>query len=371
MPDELAAARAAFESSWRNSGLRDRKEIPQMQLQRSLANLVRSYRLQETGNPDPKLALFWADEMISYYEQVASKRELAEAMLEKAAIYLQVAQLNHTDRNRFNQISLEGEKLLQHCMGIAEDDQRVEVLRFWSRFYYNLARPASGRLSDAWDDRYLQLADQRIDAALEREPESLKNLNEKARVTQRRARATLAAPSADWATQLWAAQKRFASVWSNADGSVTRPEDRLSPLNVLAMITLDAVSYSILVSDDRGKSTLAAGWLKEIDEVGLRAQLNAWAIIRNTELARSYGFDTVYDLARLYALRAIITGILNTGRQNEDIDKTIEYLRDARGFATVPQLDSAKQSLSGDPVFAGLPEFARTKLERVLNGATD
>ena len=370
MPDALTAARAAFETSWRNAGLADRQAVPHAPLGRALAALVRSYRFQEYGNPDPKLALYWADEMIKFYEQVAIRRELAEAMLEKAAIYLQVSQLNHTDRNRFNQLSLEGDKLLQDCMAVAEDDQRVEILRYWSRFYYNLARPPSGRLSDPWDDRFLQLADQRIDGALKREPDSLKNLNQKARVTQRRARATLDAPSAFWAIQLSDVQNRLAEAWRKADSSINRPEDRLSPLNVLAMTTLDAVMYSILVSDDASKTRLGPGWLKTIDEVGLPAQLNAWAIVRNTELARSYGFDTVYDLSRLYALRAILSGLVNPGRQNEDIEKVISFLHDARELATVPQLDAAKQSLAGDTVFVGLPDFARADLKRVLEGTT-
>jgi hypothetical protein len=292
-------------------------------------------------------------------------------MLEKAAIFLQVSQLNHTDRNRFDQLSRDGDKLLQDCMGVADDDQRVDVLRYWSRFYYNLARPTTGRLSDRWDDRFLQLADQRIDEALVLQPDALKNLNQKARVTQRRARATLSAPSEYWASQLWSVQQRFAAAWSKVDGSINRGEDRLSPLNVLAMVTLDAVAYSIVVSDDSGKSRLAPDWLKAIDGTGLPAQLNAWGLVRNTELSRSYGFDTVYDLARLYALRGIVTGLLNTGRQNEDIDLAAQYLREARTVATVLQLDSAKDSLSGDPVFQGLPDFARAKFDRALSGARD
>ncbi len=371
LPIELTAARTAFEQSWLNTGLRERREVPQADLRRALAAVVRSYRFQETGNPDPKLAMFWADQMIAYYDQVANKHDLAEAMLEKAANFLQISQLNHTDRNRFDQISRDGDKLLQDCMTVADDDQRVEVLRYWSRFYYNLARPVSGRLSDRWDDRFLQLADQRIDQALVLQPDALKNLNQKARVTQRRAKATLSAPSAYWSGQLWSVQQRFAAAWSKLESSINRAEDRLSPLNVLAMVTLDAVAYSIVVSDSAGKSRLAPDWLRAIDGVALPAQLNAWGLVRNTELSRSYGFDTVYDLARLYALRGVVTGLLGTGHQNEDIDLATQYFREARSLATVLQLDGAKAELNGDPVLDGLPDFARTRFARALDGVNN
>ncbi|TXM96826.1 hypothetical protein FV242_32965 [Methylobacterium sp. WL64] len=134
------------------------------------------------------------------------------------------------------------------------------------------------------------------------------------------------------------------------------------------MVTLDAAMYTLAVSDEDGKRVVAPNLLKALDEIGLKAQLNAWALIRNTELSRAYGFDTAYDLSRIYALRGILAGIQGSGRQNEDIDAAALYLREARQLATVVQLDAAKASVGGDPVYAGLPSHATQRLLRVLNG---
>jgi hypothetical protein len=368
LPADLTTSRAAFEQAWYNAGLQERRAAGYQKLGKAFSLLIRSYRFQERGNPDPRLAQTWSDEMISFYRQVASRRELTEAMLEKGAIYLEASQLQQTDKVQFERISRDGDRLLQECMSIAEDDQKTEILRYWSRFYYNLARPASGRLSDRWDDRFLMLADERIGEALKREPELLKNLNQKARVTQRRARNTLEAPSEQWSDALWNVQRAFAHAWKKADPAIQRAEDRISPLNVLAMVTLDAVMYTLVVSDENGKKIAARHLLPILDDAGLKPQLNAWALVRNTELSRPYGFDTAYDLARVYALRGTIRGTQETGRQNEDIDAVALYLKEARDLATVLQIDAAKASLSGDPVFASLPEYARQRLSRVLNG---
>ncbi|TXM96775.1 hypothetical protein FV242_33115 [Methylobacterium sp. WL64] len=138
LPPDLTTARTAFEQAWYNTGLQDRRETGHQTLGKAFSMLIRSYRLQERGNPDPSIAYAWADEMINFFRQTASRRELADAMLEKGAIYLEVSQLNHTDRVRFDRISSDGDQLLQDCMSIAEEDQKNEVLRYWSRFYYNV-----------------------------------------------------------------------------------------------------------------------------------------------------------------------------------------------------------------------------------------
>lgn len=365
---ELTASRAAFETAWLDSGRTARRSANQGVLGRALAQTIRSYRFQEDGNPERPNALRWADEMIGHFREEGDRRTLTDAMLEKAAIFLELSQLNHTDPSRFERISREGDRLLQDCFALAEDGQKVEVLRFWSRFYYNLSRPASGRLSERWNDNYLALADQKIDLALAIEPRMLRNLNQKARVTQRRARNSLDAPTQVWADRLWDVYHRFLPAWRAADPTFTRPDDRISPMNVLAMLALDAVTYQLAVLDDVGRSAEAQRLLVVVDDVALPVQLEAWALVRNTNLSRSYGFDTIYDLARLRALRAVLTGLLASGRQNEDLDSAAAALAEAREAATVRQLDAAKQNLAGDPVFTWLPEHARGRMLRILNG---
>lgn len=371
LPAELLAARSSFELAWHNTGLSGRRAADEALLGRALALAVRSYRFQENGNPQQIQSIAWADEAIGFYGQVANRRQLAEALLEKAAIFLDVSQLHHTDRGRFEQLSQEGDRLLQECMDVASDDQRPEVLRIWSRFYYNLARPASGRLSDRWDQKYLVLAGMRIDEALRLQPNELRNLNQKARTVQRQARNTLDAPYESWSNELWKIQRQFDEAWKLASPRTTRAVERRSPLNVLAMVTLDAIVYNLAVSDDPGRRNLAPVGLKILDETALPAQLEAWALVRNTELRREYGFDTAYDLARLYALRGVLAGIMKSPRQDEAIDHVVRHLGDAREAGTVPQLDAARASITLDPVFADLPDFVRQRLLRKLNGQPD
>ena len=368
LPTALTVARAEFERTWVEAGLSARTEVGLPLLQNALSLVIRSYRLQEYGSPQQANAIRWADEMIAFFRETASRRELAEAMLEKAATYLEISQIHHTDRVRFEQIARDGAKILQDVFAVAEEDQKTEVLRFWSRFYYNLARPPSGRLSDRWNDEFLALAEVRIDGALAREPDQLRNLNQKARVVQRRARNTLDAPSQRWSLALWAAHDQLRLEWLRNETVLQRPEQRISPLNVLATITLDSVAYELAVSDTDTQRKEARRLLDTLDEVGLSAQREAWAMVKNTDLARSYGFDTAYDLARLYSLRAVLTGILRDGRQNEDFDAASEMLTAAREVATVPQLDAARASLQEDPVFVWLPDHARERFARVLAG---
>jgi hypothetical protein len=368
LPNELLTARQRFEGAWLNAGLKERRNIGAKNLLRPLSLTVRSYRFQDYGSILQPNALRWADEMVAFYREMGDRRYLAEALLEKADTYLELSQVNHTDRVVFERIARDGDKLLQDCFDIAEPDQRPEVLRVWSRFYYNMARPASGRLSDPWNEQMLALADQRIDQALGLEPMVLKNLNQKARVVQRRALATLVAPRLEWSDKLWDIHGRFQAAWAAQSARLTRAQERISPLNVLADLTLTAVTYSLAISDADKRRSDAPLLLSTLDSVGVASQREAWGLVRNTDLARSYGFDTAYDLGRLFSLRAVLTGIMQTGRQYEDIDAAAEMLSVAREAATVPQLDAALKNIESSPEFVWLPEHARQRLLATLRG---
>jgi hypothetical protein len=146
LPVELTTARATFEQAWFNAGLQERREAGYQKLGKAFSLLIRSYRFQEKGNPDQRVAQTWSDEMINFYRQVASRRELAEAMLEKGAIYLEMSQLYQTDRSQFERISRDGDRLLQDCMSIADNDQKGEVLRYWSRWWFRILSATWGAI---------------------------------------------------------------------------------------------------------------------------------------------------------------------------------------------------------------------------------
>src|SRR6185437_7370941 len=131
LPVELTSARAGFETAWLNSGMPERLAAEQAELARALAMTVRSYRFQEDGNPERPGSLRWSDEMIGFAREAGDQHALVEAMLEKGAIFLELSQLNQLDPARVEQISRDGDRLLQNCFSIAQEDQRTEVLRYW------------------------------------------------------------------------------------------------------------------------------------------------------------------------------------------------------------------------------------------------
>jgi hypothetical protein len=127
--------------------------VDQQQLYTSLSATIRTYRLQEEDSPRMANSIRWANDTISYFEQNLDSPHVVESSFQLAAIFLAAAQLNHTDISEFRRIAADGDRAMAHIISNVGEKQKAHAYRLWGRFYYNLARPKSGRLSEDWDAR--------------------------------------------------------------------------------------------------------------------------------------------------------------------------------------------------------------------------
>lgn len=147
LPMNVANARNQFEQAWVNTPLDVKFKTSDSLIYLGLKNNLRIYRKQEFDSRTKVNSKKWADIGIDYFEQSNSKRYLCEMLLEKSALLLEFSQLEHTDIEDFRAIVREGDELMARTFQLVSRDSRSEILRHWSRFYYDLARPKSNRLS--------------------------------------------------------------------------------------------------------------------------------------------------------------------------------------------------------------------------------
>ena len=112
LPTQLLDARNKFEVSWKQAPLVERKTQDPEKVSKALSYLNRLYRTTENDSSLKPNAMFWADEEIRYFAEIQSKRFLTEAILDKAAIYLDVAQLGHNDKQQFESVARDGDAIM-------------------------------------------------------------------------------------------------------------------------------------------------------------------------------------------------------------------------------------------------------------------
>jgi hypothetical protein len=142
-----------------------------------------------------------------------NRQFLTDAILDKAAIFLDVAQLGHTDKQQFETVARDGDAIMIKAYQIANAEQRPSVLRISSRFYYNLARPKSFRLSDEWDNNYLLLAYEKAKAAYEIAPTDSKNANQLARTVIKSSKNPPQDSDNEWTKRLRDSQLKLKAAW--------------------------------------------------------------------------------------------------------------------------------------------------------------
>ena len=101
----------------------------------------RLYRVVENDSSVKPNATFWADESIRYFEEIQDPVHLTEALIDKAALYLDISQLGHNDKTQFEEMAKEGDAVMSRAYQTANEQQQATVLRISSRFYYNLSLP--------------------------------------------------------------------------------------------------------------------------------------------------------------------------------------------------------------------------------------
>lgn len=366
LPSDLAAARSGFETWWANTPLAQKRLIDASTIQQALSNVVGLYRLQEIQSDTKPTTFYWSDEAIRYFEQVSSRRELVEALLDKSAVYLELSQIEHTNSEAFYQIASSGDAVMARAAALADETQLPVAYRIWSRFYQNLARPRSGHLSDSWDNTYLSTAYERISKAAELAPDDPKTITQLARIAQRLAQNPPQDVDSAWIPKLRKIQGKLKAMVSAGSKNLRTPTERIPSLNILAVLTLDVIQreWLELEEDDRRKN--ADRLQRELAESALTSLREATTLLPQTEWKKEYDFDFHYDLSRIHCLRADILAFQSAQQSEAEFSEAISELKRAREGATTRQLDSAVKSLEDNSNFFVVSKARQARLLEIL-----
>lgn len=366
LPTGLVEARTAFEVAWRQGGLGDRSQLDPGLASKALTYVVRLYRLQETNEAVKTNSLHWADDAIRYFEERQDRPRLVEALLDKAAIMLDLSQLENASREDFEAVSKTGDALMTRIAGIASDEKKSEVLRLSSRFYYNLARPRSFRLSDNWDNNYLLLSHEKAKKAQELVPDDIRNANQLLRATIKAAKNPPQDADARWSNELRSAQAKMTALWQQKDGATSDAGNRLPALSVLGTGTLETVAREWHEAAPSVRRDTAHKLLNELQSDALPRLREAEALLRNGELKDAFGFDVYYDIARAHAQSVVMLRTVDRGRAIKEFPEVLANLGRARDNAKSTQLDAAAKDVDRDISFSKLTSGERAQLAALL-----
>lgn len=367
LPTSLVEARNYFETAWKQASLADRKAQRAEKVYKALSYLNRLYRVIENDSSTQQNANSWADEAIHYFEEVQNKKYLTEALLDKAAIYLDIAQLGHNDRQQFQAMAKNGDAVMIKAYQTASEDQRPSVLRISSRFYYNLARPKSFRLSEDWDNNYLLLSYQKVKAAYDIAPSDSKNANQLARTVIKASKNPPQDSDKEWTKLLRDSQQKLKAAWLANQSNLVGLDQRLSPLNVLGVSTLETVAREWRELTPSERKSTALRYTAELDADALLPLRESVALLQNSELRKSYGFDLYYDIARAQALKTAILRIASANRADKEFQELKGNLVSAKENARTSQLEAAVQAISKEITFTFLTPKERNTLLTVLS----
>ena len=367
LPTNLINARNDLEKNWRSASLSDKKAIDSKLIFNGLSYLNRLYRVVENDSSVKVNATFWVNESIRFFEEIQNAYYLTEALIDKAALYLDISQLGHNDKHQFEQVAKEGDAVINQAYQISNPQQQSVILRISSRFYYNLARPASFRLSDQWDNNYLLLAYDKALKAYEIEPEESKNANQLARVTIKVSKNPPQNTDPIWTLKLRDAKEKLKQAWIDSKSSRTGLIERLSPLNVLGVITTETLCREWQALDKNEKSLKTAQFQNELELDALSPLREAVALLNNSQLRKAYGFDIYYDIARAYSLKTDLV------RQTQGLQATSVFsevkinLKQAKENAKTSQLESAVKDIDQEITFSFLKTSEIDELKQVLS----
>jgi hypothetical protein len=370
LPADAIAARTRFEQAWANAGLAQRKRLDPALVAKALRYTVGVYRIQEQNAAVKPNSLRWAEEQIRFFEEIQKQGPLLEALLDKAAILLDIAQLENTSRDAFSRVSQDGDAVMARAAELAGKDsvKKAEVFRISSRFYYNLARPKSFRLSDDWDNNYLLLAESRAQEALTFAPRDIRNANQLLRATMKAAKNSPQDSDPKWGVKLRDAQRTMKTLWHEIGPTRNGPSARLSPLNVLGTGTLETVAREWNDLPAAARRGGAEKLLAELESDCLPLLREAEAFLQNGELKNSHGFDIYYDLARAHAQRVLMLRVLNPARAASAFVDVQANFVSARENGKASQLDAVTRDLERDLSLSQLSPGEKRQLRTALRG---
>ncbi|MGE0666825.1 MAG: hypothetical protein AB7O49_09745 [Sphingomonadales bacterium] len=370
LPSSLAKARNDFEGTWREASLPERRKLDPKQAYMALSAVNGLHRIEENDSSRQTDSTYWADESINYFRELQNPRLLTEALLDKAAIYLDIGQLGNDDRAQFERAAKEGDALMVAAYQTADKDQKPTVLRITSRFYYNLARPQSFRLSDNWDNNYLALAYDKALAASDLEPANIKNANQLARSTIKLSKNPPQDSDPAWTSKLRNSQQRLKAAWTANREDIVEAHPRLSALNVLGVVTMETIAREWHELGPQARRTSQARYLGELEVDSLAPLREAVALLQTSELRKSYGFDLYYDIARGHAVKIGLLRISTTSAAAADFENLKRNLLAARENAKTSQLESAIKDIGQELTFGLLTVSQRSQLVQLLSVGT-
>ena len=365
LPTDLINARNDFEKYWRDASLKDKKALDTALTYKGLSYVNRLYRVVENDSSVKVNATYWANTSIRFFEEIQNRLYLTEALIDKAALYLDISQLGHNDQQQFEKMANEGDAIINQAYQTSNPQQQTTILRISSRFYYNLARPASFRLSDQWDNNYLLLAYDKALQAYQLAPNESKNANQLARVTIKTSKNPPQDTDPSWTLKLRDAKEKLKQAWLASKSSRTELMQRLSPLNVLGVITTEVQSREWQSLELSEKKLKADQYQQELELDALAPLREAVALLNNSQLRKAYGFDIYYDIARAYALK---TDIVRQVAPATNIFAEVKAnLKQAKENAKTSQLESAVKDIDNEITFSFLKTSEIDELKQVLS----
>jgi hypothetical protein len=367
IPANLKQAMNEFENAWLSASLDEKNLVTQKDVYAALDSTVRIHRTLEDGSENKLESLRWSDQAIDFFSETQSRDLLTESLLNKAAIFLDLAQLNNNDKELFERVSKDGNKLMIRAYQTSQERQKPEVLRITSRFYYLLARPRSFRLSEDWDNNYLQLAYQKVKEAYELAPSDIKNVNQLARATMRYAKNPPQDSDPNWTARIHDARDSLENSLKTNRSELITLEQRLSPLNVIGTATLEYTARAWVETEKKRKGEMSKILLSDIDSIGLPRLREAVALIQDSELRKSYGFDLYFDIARTLAIKSAILKFNRNDIQSQAAFVELQAnLAKARENAKTTQIEAALKNINGEITFLLLTEAQRTTLRKLM-----
>ncbi len=118
------------------------------------------------------------------------------------------------------------------------------------------------------------------------------------------------------------------------------------------------------LSERRSK---AQSYIAELDADGLSPLREAAALLQNSELRKSYGFDLYYDISRAQAVKTAILQTISIPRATKEFSELKTNLRTARENAKTSQLEAATKDVGREITFTLLGTSERKALLDLLS----
>jgi len=369
LPVEITHSRSVFESSWTNAGISEQKKLAPKLAYEALSLTSRVYRVQEIQSETKHSAQKWSDIAINYFEATNNTKYLVESLLDKAAIFLEISQIEHTEPEEWQEAARNGDEILARAFSLAAPDQESDTLRIWSRFFYNLSRPKSGNLTKNWDNNYLLIALDKIEQAYELDSENLKNATQLARTIQKAAANPPQDSDPAWTKKMSDVQRKLLKTWSANQEKLKTPTSRIPALNIIGVLTLNTVHRTWELEMETGVIEKAKQLSMELENVAIKAQREALTLLPHTEWQEDYDFDMYYDLARMQAVKCRIMKNAALANSEPECKEALKNMKIAKRKASSIQLNSARQAMESDPTLNTVPQPYRGKLTSLLESS--